>query len=364
MQKSSLLGLMVLCCFGCMDAERRPGSFPLENQVNFYEDNPTYSANPSHLEDWVTDSPQSVGMNPSLLAEGSKHLRALSYPASFLVIHKQKLVWEDYFRGGKMTDSKNIHSASKSIMSALFGIALEQGHIKDVHQPIKDYLGHRFRFRGSSKRITIDHLLKLGSGKQWTEDDTEYDIEEEDSWIQAILNLNSLAEPGTRYNYSTGDTHLLSATLTEAVKMSACEYAQRHLFDKLNIEPTHWGRDVQGYCSGGCNVYLSPREVAKFGLLYLNNGVWNGEQLISPDWIKQSWTHHQQVDANREYGYLWWMIMLDGTRAYKMWGWGGQYVYVIPSQDLVVVMTTETTFEHEELDGDIVLRNFVLPALR
>ena len=202
----------------------------------------------------------------------------------------------------------------------------------------------------------------MTSGIKWTEDETEYEIEDQSHWLQAILNLPT-SSPGKRYKYSTGDSHLLSAVLTHATGKSTCDYANEKLFGPLGVKAKRWGRDPQGYYSGGYNVYLTPRELAKLGLLYLKRGEWNGQQIIPQSWVNQSWEKHQKVDSVFSYGYLWWLLSIDGYDIYKMWGFGGQFVYVIPALDLVTVITFDTKHDHDEPDGDDFIKNYLLPTV-
>ncbi len=330
--------------------------------TSFYEDNPTYFAPLSDGGDWLTGTPESQGLKSSVLSNGADRLASMAQPLSFLVVRKGVLVWEKYFHGSAVFHSNNIHSSSKSILSALIGIALREGFLESIEDSIADYLSSAFKV-GSKKKISLKHLLTMTSGLAWTEDETEYEIEEESNWGQAILNLPQRDPAGSRFFYSTANTHLLSAILTEASGMDTCTFAKKYLMDPLGISPEHWGRDPQGYYSGGYNLYLTPREMAKFGELYRLGGIWKGQSLVPAEWVMASTTPSQTVDANRKYGYLWWLVTLSGHAVYKMWGYGGQFVYLIPDFDMVVVLTADTKNEHPEMSGDDFLRNYVLPAI-
>ncbi len=331
------------------------------NVTDFYEDNPTYFAPLSDGGDWPKGTPESQGLRSAPLKEATYQLASLPQPLSFLVLRDGVLVWEKYFHGTQVFHSNNIHSASKSIIGALMGIAQREGFFDHVDQSISDFLSSSFQI-GAKKKITLRHLLTMTSGLQWVEDETEYEIEKSANWAQAMLNLPQRDPAGSKFFYSTANTHLLSTILTEATGMDTCSFARKYLLDPLGISVEHWGRDPQGYYSGGYNVYLTPREMAKFGQLYLHEGDWNGKSLVPSEWVKASVTPSQTVDANRKYGYLWWLVTLEGHAAYKMWGYGGQFVYVIPSLDLVVVLTADTKAEHPELNGDDFMKKYVLPA--
>ena len=149
------------------------------------------------------------------------------------------------------------------------------------------------------KKITLRHLLTMRSGLEWTEDSTEDQVEKAPDWVQAILGRPLASAPGTAYNYSSGNTHVVSAVLQKATGMSTCQFARRYLFGPMGITAEHWGRDPRGVFSGGYNLYLTPRELAKFGLLYLHGGKWNGRQLVPPDAVRAAQTRTSQVDDTR-----------------------------------------------------------------
>jgi CubicO group peptidase (beta-lactamase class C family) len=329
---------------------------------SFYEDNPTYLAPLSDGGDWPIDTPESAGLRRAPLQRGADRLASLPQPLSFLVFRHGTLVWEKYFHGSQVSHSNNVHSASKSIIGALVGIALREGFLDRPDQSIADLLANDFKV-GAKKQITLRHLLTMTSGLEWTEDKSEYEIEETSNWTQAILNLAQRDQPGSKFFYSTANTHLLSAILTKATGLDTCSFARKYLLDPMGMTVEHWGRDPQGFFSGGYNLYLTPRELAKFGQLYLKKGEWNGEALVPSDWVEASVKPSQTVDANRKYGYLWWLVDLQGHPAYKMWGYGGQFVYVLPSLDMVVVTTADTKSDHAELNGDEFLSTYVLPSV-
>ncbi|MBI4403358.1 MAG: serine hydrolase [Deltaproteobacteria bacterium] len=333
----------------------------MKSYATYYEDNPTYQANT--LSAWKTAHPSKHHMDADRLLAAQKVLAQNNHSASFLVVRNHHLIWESYFNGAKPNSSMNVHSISKSIMAALVGIALERGQIASLNQPVADILGHQFKIQDEKRKISIRHLLTMTSGLDWKEDVTEYEIERTSNWLQAIFSLPGTSRPGVRFNYSTGDTHILSAVLTHATGQSLCAFAHEVLFDPLNIRAAHWGRDKQGYSSGGCNLYLTPREIATVAALFLQNGKWNNRLIVSPSWMQQMWTPQAKVDSKYDYGYLWWILSLGGYPTYKMWGWGGQFVYIMPSLDLMIVMTSSTATEHRDLDGDDFVETYILPAL-
>jgi CubicO group peptidase (beta-lactamase class C family) len=344
------------------DCDRIQG--PLSTN-EFYEDNPTYEDTQDPVDSsWPTANPRSQDVDPELLEEASTDLAALPYTSSFLVIRGGALVFERYYHGSAKNKSNNVHSASKSIWGAAIGIAIDQGLIPGIDATIASTLPPRYPMSREAGTITVRDLLTMTSGIQWDEDTTENQIQETPDWIEAILDLPRAAPPGTEFNYSTGDTHLSSAVLTTAAGTTACEFIHENLLAPMGITAEHWGRDPRGYFSGGYNFYVTPRELAKFGLLYLQDGNWDGEQLVPADWVAASMTDQVDADAPYSYGYDFWLRDIAGHHVAVAWGFGGQMMYVVKDLDLVVVMTTNTRdFTEDSFDGASIIEESVIPAV-
>lgn len=328
------------------------------NLTEFYTNNYTYTD--SQVYTWPTATPASQGLSASQLASADNRLNQLDNQsndaASLLVVRGGKLVHETYFHGTQPDDANNIHSASKSILSALTGIAIDEGLLA-LDTKIGDVLPQSMS--SSVQNITVQNLLTMKSGLDWNEDNTEYDLD--DNYVQEILDLGLDHSPGTHYNYSTGDAHLMGAVLAEASGMSVHQYGKSRLFDPLGIDVEKWGRDEQGYFSGGCNFYITPREMAAFGQLYLDGG----HGIVPEEWIEES-TDVQvpQVHPGYDYGYFWWTNEnLDGYEGYRAWGWGKQFIYVFPSLDMVVVMTHDTQGNVDDDDRNNFVENYVISAV-
>lgn len=326
--------------------------------TSFYEDNvvlPDPGPGPTLFE----STPRAEGMDPALLSAASTELARQPALLSFIVVRNNAIVWEDYFNGSSQQDANNIHSASKSIVSSLIGIAIERGDIDGIDQPLSELLPNYFADIDDPQKLslTVEHLLTMSGGLAWEEDATEYDIDDEPDWVGAILDLPISTPPGEAFNYSTAMTHLASAVLTETTGMSTCAFAHAHLLGPLGIEVERWGRDPQGYFSGGYNVFMTAREMAAFGMLHSAGGEWNGEQLVPRAWTAAAAQLHFP-----EYGYLWWLLRAGGHDVQTAWGYGGQLIYVIRSLDLVVVMSTNTQGKDPDFDGLSILDDYVIPA--
>ena len=333
--------------------------------MNFYDDNHTFRVGRRNLK-WTTKHPEEVGLKSGPLQDGENYLSMLpkNLPpmASFLVVKGDCLVWEKYFGNLDKDVANNVHSVSKTILSTLVGIALSKRHIESLETPIKEYLEPRFSVRNSrTSPIRIKDLLTLTSGILWNEDSTEHRIDDYQSWVQAILDRNLEYEPGENFNYSTGDTHLLAATLSEAIGRNLLVYAREHLFNYLEIDPVRWAEDPDRINCGGFNFYMTPRELARLARLFLLNGMWNGFEVVSQRWIEEAW----KIRFDGDYGFLWYVLQISGHCVRKMWGFGGQFVYVLPDDDVAVILTTYTyNWANDcELDGDSFLETYIVPAL-
>ena len=336
-----------------------------KSKNSFYEDNPTYIDPVDDSASWRMSDPEAQGMNSSGLERASTKLAALPYTSSFLVIRRGALVFERYYHGSAKNQSNNVHSASKSIWGAAIGIAIDQGRIPGADATIASILPSRYvrMMSAETRTIKVRDLLTMSSGSRWQEDVTENRIERTSDWVAAILKLPRAARPGTRFNYSTGDTHLSSAVLTSATGTTACEFTHRHLLAPMGVVAEHWGSDPQGYSSGGYNFYVTPRELAKFGLLYLQDGRWNGRQLVPAAWVRASMTNQVDAGVPYSYGYGFWLRDIAGHRVAMAWGYGGQMIYLIKDLDLVVVITTNTrNFDQDDFNGRSIIEDVVLPA--
>jgi len=365
----AMLSVTTACCApspeptaGAFDCDTIQG--PLSTKT-FYEDNPTYADPVDDSASWTISNPEAQGMSSSQLEQASTALSELPYSSSFLVIHHDALVFERYYHGSAKNQSNNVHSASKSIWGAAIGIAIDEGRIPDVDATVASVLPSRYGavMGPETRTVTVRNLLTMTSGSRWDEDTTESEIEQTPDWVAATLELPRAAPPGAVFNYSTGDSHVASAVLTEATQTPACEFVHRYLLAPLGVAAEHWGRDPQGYFSGGYNFYVTPRELAKFGLLYLHDGRWHGTQIVPAAWVAASMTSQVDAGDSYSYGYDFWLRDIAGHQVAMAWGYGGQMIYLVKDLDLVVVMTTNTRdFDPDSFNGLSIVEDHVLPA--
>ena len=277
------------------------------------------------------------------------HRAALGLPRlySLLVSHRGELVFEEYYNGTDLRRPANMKSASKSVISALVGIAIEKGYIESVDDPIikyfPDYISDQIN--SDKQLITIENLLTMQSGLETTSNRNYGKWVLSENWVEFAINQPLVAKPGTRMLYSTGSTHILSAILTRASGIDTKAFAQKHLVSKLGYSMSYWSKDPQGIYFGGNDMEMTPRQMLAFGELYLNKGIYDGQQIIPLEWIKES--HHPHARSprgqGRYYGYGWWLRDLAGMLVPVAWGYGGQLIFVVEPLDLVVVATSDST---------------------
>ena len=272
---------------------------------------------------------------------------------SLLVSHKGALVLERYYNGARAAQLANIKSASKSVIAALVGIAVSKGLIKSVDQPIAGYFPELAKDPDPKKReITIDDLLTMRSGLESTSGRDYGAWVRSKNWVRYVLAKKLTDEPGTRVEYSTGTSHLLSALLTRATKMSTWQFAQQELAKPLGFTLAHWPQDPQGIYFGGNDMLMTPRQMVRFGELYENDGRIGDRQLLPKSWVDKAsiGVGRSRWGSDREYGSGFWIREFAGHKSYYAWGYGGQFIFVVPDLDLVVVTTSRSDVSTERRD--------------
>ena len=284
------------------------------------------------------------------LEESASHLPRLK---SLVVSHEGQIVLERYFNGARAAQAANIKSASKSVISALVGIAIGKGHIKSVDQKIVDYFPELANDPEPRKRdISIEDLLTMRSGLESTSGRNYGAWVQSPNWVRFVLRRPLIDEPGTRVEYSTGSSHLLSAIVTKATKTSTWQFAQDNLAKPLGFTLAKWTADPQGIYFGGNEMSMTPRQMIEFGELYLNAGKAGDQQVIAKSWIDRTRVPRgrSRWGSDREYGYGFWIREFAGHDSYYAWGYGGQFIFIIPGKDLVVVTTSRSDVSRERRD--------------
>jgi len=318
---------------------------------------------------------------------------------SMLIYKENKLVFEEYFKGHKFkydttnhhgelltwdrTMLHNVMSVTKSITSACIGIAIDHGFIESVHQSVFDYLPEHQHLNTDGKdKITIEHLLTMTSGLQGNEwlvpysnlkNDIIMTYQAEDP-ITYVLNKPLINEPGESFQYYGGANFVLGEIIKNATKMNLDEFSGKYLFGPLGIAPHYWAQVKNGVVDGAGGLKITPRDMAKIGVTFLNNGFWNGKRIISEQWVNKSATSFPGNDGinvpgtderNTGYSYSWWTKSFsDSGKEINMFyaaGWGGQFIMVTPELNTVIVLTGGNY--HDKVRIFNILTNYVIPAL-
>jgi CubicO group peptidase (beta-lactamase class C family) len=320
--------------------------------------------------EWVSATPASEGVDGAKLERGIERLSDHDPNLrSVLVAHEGRLIEERYFHGGNAAGAENINSASKSVMQALLSIAVQDGYIGSLQEPVARYLPGLFSgLPDAERKITIADMLDMQSGLRWREERTEYTLQASSDWIGGVLEQGLAATPGSgRFDYSTGNFHVLSAVLSAATGMSSCRFAEQQLFGPLGIYPAHWGVDpTSGVDMGGCDLYMTSRALARFAQLYLDGGTAAGRRLLPTSAVSEAATATHTDGGGFLYDSGWWSRTIDGVPMFMAWGWNGQFAYVIPSLKLVLV-TTEDSRDGDgpfrEINSGRFIARWLLPAL-
>jgi CubicO group peptidase (beta-lactamase class C family) len=290
-------------------------------------------------------SAQDAAVRPSF-QPAIERARSLEPVETLLVAQGGEILVDEGFRGHATTQSTNIKSASKSIISALVGIAIDKGVLDGVDQPIAPLLRDKLPADPDPRMedVTIGHLLSMQAGLGRTSGANYGSWVASRDWVRSALAMPFETDPGGSMLYSTGSTHLLSAILTRETGRSTLELARDWLGD-TGVSITAWERDPQGIYLGGNQMAMTPRSLLAFGELYRNGGkAPDGRAVIPQDWIAASWEPRTQsrFHAGR-YGYGWFIEDFGGYDVRYGWGYGGQMVYVLPELDLTVVITSDET---------------------
>jgi CubicO group peptidase (beta-lactamase class C family) len=317
-------------------------------------------------ESWRTSTPEEQGMDPGNILEMLKCAKDKLNLHSVLIIRNGYLVTECYFDPFHRDVRHNIYSCTKSFTSALTGIAIQKGLIKDVHRKAVDYFPDysMANLDDRKKAITIENLLTLSSGLKWqggAEDDYRMIIARNS--VQYILNQPMAAEPGTHFNYSNGDSHFLTAIIQKTSGISPWYFATKNLFRPIGISSSDWDSDSQGINWGNMGLSITPSDMARFGYLFLRRGVWNGKPIIPAEWVETSTKEHIKFTPGLmntgSYGFLWWIT----SYGYFACGHGGQYIFVIPKSNMVVVVTGGSPMI-EENRFDPFVEKYLIPAVK
>ncbi len=288
-----------------------------------------------------------------------------------IVEHCGTVVFERYYNNFGSGARHDMQSATKSFSGLLAGIAIDQGVISSIDQPISELLPkQRHLLTGGKSKITVRHLLAMTSGLKWVDFGAERSFGKQaraaDS-VEFILGEPLVAQPGQTYFYNTGSSHLLSAIIHYNAGMTTAQFAEKYLFGPLEFAPVVWNQHGDGINEGGWQLFIRPVDALKFGRLLLHRGRWKGEQLVSAEFVDEATSFlHKSGFGDAGYGYQMWNVPnmgsddMAGAR-----GWGGQNVLVVADLDAVIV-TNGNILDHPKVTQliDRLLKGFLLPALK
>jgi len=312
-------------------------------------------------DDWEVSTPAEQGLDPMLVAEMYYNAAELETIYSLLVIKNGYLIAEDYFNEGSVDQKDRLQSATKSFTSALVGIALEQGCLSSVDQKMLNFFPEVAGKISDPRKeqITIRNMLEMRGG--YPNEETHQDL-----WAgllsghypPLIEEFPLVSDPGTRFHYSNLTSNWLGIIVDRTCGMNLKAYADEHLFSPLDVKAGEWGQDAEGHNNGCGDLHLTARDAGKFGLLYLNDGVYKGNQIVPADWVHNSLQTYSVNEAfvkkvghfrDIGYGYHWWSANAGEHHVNFAWGHGGQLIVLVDEFDMVIV-TTSYPFWKEHSD--------------
>ena len=348
---------------------------------------------------WITSTPKKEGMNPDSLLTLSNLLESgdLGYIDGMLVIRNGKIIfeehytnnydslfettntqrekynyydseWHPYYKGTKL---HTMQSVSKSFTSAAIGIAIKNGHISGTNEKIMNYFDEYESAIPDPRRdaITIKDVLTMTTGILWDEFSMPYtdtsstcvQMEATDDWVKYVIDQPMAFDPGEKWEYSSGATMLLSHIIERASGQDLALYLEKNLFSELGIQDYFWKHIPSGLTDAEGGLYLTPRNLAKFGYLYLNNGNWNGKQILPQNWVTLNTS--KPLDTlwpTFKYGYQWWLIPYGENQITMLAsGLGGQIMLVIPELNIVAVFTGWNIYDIPALDSWMVMHKLI-----
>jgi CubicO group peptidase (beta-lactamase class C family) len=344
-------------------------------------------------ENWQGSTPEQEDLDAQAIAQLDEEFRSgkHGYVDSMLIIRNGRMVFEAYYENDyqatnadlvsgesgpwnyydvnwhpfyKGSDLRTVQSSTKSIMSALVGIAIARGDLPGVSATLGELLADRKVANPQKAAITLDNILTMRPGFEWEEDVSYWDprndatrVELTDDWVAYLLEKPLANDQGTTFKYNSTNTQLMSEMVSTATGRALDEYAEELLFGPIGIKDYFWKDAPEGFKDAAGGMYLKSRDFARFALLYEREGEWNGRQIIPAEWIARSAQPHvrdtspEDSDFNVGYGYQWW-VYKDGSDGepvmYGSWGWGGQFALIVPALDLIGVFTGWNVYDGME----------------
>jgi len=368
--KSIIIWIIIFFSICCVDIS---AVYATEETQTF-----TFSSHSSYwpTQEWKTSAPEEQGMDSGLLAEMFDEMNkvASTYRIhSLLIIRNGYIVVEAYYPGHSKDSLYKIYSSTKSVTSALFGIALHKGYISNLDQPVVDFFPEfALKDIDLKKQITLRHLLTMSSGLEWPETASSYMSLENptrrmiasENWAKYVLEKGVKKQPGTEFNYNSGCAQLLAVIINKKTG-DAQSFAEKNLFSPLGIADYYWFKDTTGIINGSHGLEMRTRDMAKFGYLYLKGGYWDGRQIIPRRWVEESTTAQIRkygkppAIGSPYYGYQWYIHPLY----FHSLGYQGQYIFVIPEHEMVAVFTSRLVYRQYSFIPRLIER-YIIPSAK
>ncbi len=322
---------------------------------------------------WQITIPEDQGMQSSKLADMMDYIQREQYNIdNITIVRNGHLVLDAYFSPYKKGQKHNIASCTKSIISALMGIAIDKGFIANLDQSVLEFFPDKTftNIDNRKKSMTIEHLLTMASGLECKDTYLDqwqglYDMRNSGDWIKYVLDLPMSRIPGEKFEYCNGAAFLMSAIIQDASGMSTLDFAKQYLFAPLDISDVDWETSPQGYHLGYGEMWLTPHDMVKIGWLYLNKGKWGNKQVIPSSWIEASTRRHIDANLFDYYGYYWWIDSVEKGNSvdyYVAVGNEGQRIFVVPEKNMVIVFTGRLTGKDSFVPKKL-LNSYIVPAL-
>ncbi len=280
-----------------------------------------------------------------------EHARGLPRLTSLSIWRDGRLVRQQHQHGLAGPEAPtNGKSVSKSLLGLLVGVALDKGAIASLDDALGRYLPRTFGPTTAFAHLTVRHLLTMTADLPMAAGPSYPALASSANWLEFLTTRGRVGVLG-QHRYTTGDTHVLGIVLAYAVGSDLLTFAKQHFLGPLGIDDIQWPTDPQGYHRGGNDMFLCTRDLGRIGQMLLDGGVWQGRQILSREYVEAA--TRKQVDLQEDqdpkgglrldgYGYLWWTLELAGHRAYAAWGYGRQYLIVVPATRTVIVLTSQT----------------------
>lgn len=353
---------------------------PTEEQFQFGSKAPksTVHTSPPNLKDgWEVASIKDFNFDEQKLMQmvDSIQANALVLTQSVLVAKEGKLVFEGYFNDFQRDTPHDQRSASKSVASALIGIAMQQGLIQDLETSVYDFIPAKYQYTkdAQKEKINLKHLLTMSSGMDVSGRGavaSEDNYQSSPDWLKTILEAKMVDQPGEHLKYGSANPYLLGLALEKVSSLPLEFFMDQNLLAPLGIQNYVIQSDIRGIPYQGGGMYLIPRDMLKFGQLYLNEGTWQGQRIFSKEWAKQSFGNYgflENTNDKNDYGYLWWhhtySVGDQKIQSYEARGAGGQYIFVVPTLDLVVVITSGNYRNGKFAQPEKIIEEYILPAV-